>query len=102
MTANTGAMPASKAPENSPTPLQADGPWTINLLSSPDRAYVEQYADRARARDFNAVVSEAEVKGRRYWRLQIPGFESSAAAKAHAEPVRQSLGIKDVWIFKKK
>ena len=100
--AKTGAASASTAPENSPAPPRAAGPWTINLLSSPDRAYVEQFAARARAKDFNVVVSEAEVKGRQYWRLQIPGFDSSAAAKAQAEPVKQALGIEDVWILKKK
>ena len=95
------ATPAGTVSENSPAQPRA-GPWTINLLSSPDKIYVEQFAARARAQDFNVVASEAEVKGRHYWRLQIPGYESYAAAKAHSEPVRQALGIKDVWIFKKK
>ena len=63
---------------------------------------MEQSASRARAQDIDVVISGAEVKGRQYWRLQIPGFDSAADARAHAEPVKQALGIKDVWILKKK
>jgi hypothetical protein len=95
-----GTAAASTTPESSPAP--STGPWTINLLSSPDKAYVEQVASRARAQDFDVVISAAEVKGRQYWRLQIPGFNRSADAKDFAEPVKQALGIKDVWILKKK
>lgn len=95
-----GTAAASTTPESSPAP--STGPWTINLLSSRDKAYVEQVATRARAKDFDVVISAAEVKGRQYWRLQIPGFNSAAHAKDFAEPVKQALGIKDVWILKKK
>jgi hypothetical protein len=91
---DTGAAPETTSP--------GTGPWTINLMSSPDKAYVERFATRARAQDFNVVISKAEVRGRLYWRLQVPGFNSSADAKDHAEPVKQALGIKDVWIHKKK
>jgi hypothetical protein len=63
---------------------------------------VEQFAARAQAQDINVVISEARVNGRHYWRLQIPGFDSSADAKSHAESVKQVLGIQEVWILKKK
>jgi hypothetical protein len=97
---SAGTLSASTIPETNSSP--ATGPWTINLLSSPDKAYVEQSASRARAQDIDVVISGAEVKGRQYWRLQIPGFDSAADARAHAEPVKQALGIKDIWILKKK
>ncbi|MDH3979346.1 MAG: PilZ domain-containing protein [Gammaproteobacteria bacterium] len=113
LTNEPGATPATSAPAHSgPTSSELAessaalpgtvAPWTINLLSSPDRVYVEQFAARARAQDINVVVSEADVRGRHYWRLQIPGFHSAADAKAHAEPVKQALGIQNVWILKKK
>ncbi len=98
----TGGASISTPSENGTAAPRAIAPWTINLLSSPDRAYVEQFAARAQAQDINVVISEARVNGRHYWRLQIPGFDSSADAKAHAEPVKQVLGIQEVWILKKK
>ena len=76
------------------------GPWVINLLSSPDKAYVNKAMDDAQSAGVAAVVTSASVKGKQYWRLQIPGFKSMAEAKSAAAPVKQKLKIKDVWIFK--
>lgn len=77
------------------------GPWIINLLSSPDKAYVDKAMAEARSRGFAVVTTSARVKGKQYWRLQIPGFESMAAAKKAAEPVKEKMKIKDVWILKR-
>jgi hypothetical protein len=76
------------------------GPWIINLLSSPDKAYVSQAMTDAQAKGFNVVIASARVKGKLYWRLQIPGFNSMAEAKKAAGPVKEKLKINDVWIFK--
>lgn len=76
------------------------GPWVINLLSSPDKGYAERYAASAQSRGVALEMNSAEVKGRTYWRLQITGFSTARAAQAGAAPVKKKLGIKDVWIFK--
>jgi len=81
---------------------QAEGPWVINLLSSRDKAYVEQFSRKSGAKEVNAELNSAMVNGRQYWRLQITGFESAARAREHARTVKQQLGIKEVWIFKRK
>ena len=91
---------ATQAPAK-PKAAAKQGPWVINLLSSPSKGYVEQVAARARARDIAVEIHSAEVKGRTYWRLQIPGFSSARAAKAGAGPVKEKLGIKDVWILRR-
>jgi hypothetical protein len=78
------------------------GPWVINLISSRDRGYVSRYADGAQAKGIQAEVTNAEVKGREYWRLQIKGFQTMAEAKSFSEPIKEKLGLKDVWIFKRK
>lgn len=77
------------------------GPWVINLLSSPDKAYVSNAMADAQAAGVDVVVTSASVKGKQYWRLQIPGFKSMAEAKSAAAPVKEKLKIKDVWIFKR-
>jgi len=77
------------------------GPWVINLLSSPDRNYVNNALAEAQSRGLAAVTTRAKVKGREYWRLQIPGFESMAAAKKAAEPIKEQMRIKEVWILKR-
>ncbi len=90
-----GPTRSGKAPASS-------GPWIINLISSPDKAYVEQFSKQSGAAEQQAVLNSATVNGRQYWRLQITGFESAAAARKHAATVKQELGIKDVWIFRQK
>jgi len=79
------------------------GPWIINLLSSTDKAYVERYSRTSGAGEkYQAAVNSAMVNGRQYWRLQLTGFESLAAAKRRAETVKEDLGIDEVWFIKRK
>ena len=84
------------------TVARIDGPWVINLLSSRDKAYVERYASRASARDIPMELHSAKVKGRQYWRLQVTGFPTMAAARSASVDIKKKLGIKDVWIHKHK
>jgi hypothetical protein len=78
------------------------GPWVINLISSRDQAYVTRYADRAQVKGISTEINNAEVKGREYWRLQVTGFQTMDEAKYFAAPIKEELGIRDVWIFKRK
>ena len=97
----SAAAPPATPTGNVETALARSGPWIINLLSSPDRTYVDKVMAEARPRGFAAVTTSAVVKGKQYWRLQIPGFESMAAAKKAAVPVKEQMKIKDVWILKR-
>jgi DedD protein len=85
------------------TPDTRDGgPWVINILSSPSKRYAEDMQASARTHGFETSITRAEVKGKEYWRLQLPGFTSMAAARQAAEPLKAELNIADVWIFKRK
>ena len=55
----------------------------------------------ARSRGIAVVATSATVKGKQYWRLQVPGFKSMTAAKKAADPVKEQMKIKEVWIFKR-
>ena len=106
--AEAPAKPASRTSQAAATQAPArqtatdnQGPWVINLLSSPDKGYVERYAARARSKDVAVEMHSAKVKGRTYWRLQITGFATASAAKAGAVPVKKKLGIKEVWILRR-
>ena len=91
------AKPTPQAEKPAPSHT---GPWVINLLSSTDRTDVDKAMANLRSKGFDVVVTSATVKGRQYWRLQAPGYRSMAAAKTAAEPLKEQLKIKDVWIFK--
>jgi hypothetical protein len=80
--------------------IEVGGPWRINLLSSPDRSDVQRLADKAAGLDISTRIEEAEVKGRTWWRLQVTGYQSMEQATSAAEPLKQALGINEVWILK--
>jgi hypothetical protein len=99
-------VPAVSEPVTDKKPVTSEpedgGPWVINLISSRDQAYVTGYATRAQAKGISTEINNAEVKGREYWRLQVTGFKTMDEAKYFSEPIKEELGIKDVWIFKRK
>lgn len=95
------ATQATTQPEITAVPAgTAPGPWVINLASSPYKTAADQFAARARTKGIPAELVKAEVKGRDYWRVQLTGFASKGAARTYAGPVKEKLGLKDVWIFR--
>ncbi|HYQ70997.1 MAG TPA: SPOR domain-containing protein, partial [Gammaproteobacteria bacterium] len=78
------------------------GPWVINLLSSRKKQDTDRLAGIAAGNGIPVVQNRAIVQGKEYWRLQITGFRNATEAKNYALPVKQKLGIKDVWIFRQK
>ncbi|MGD8630682.1 MAG: SPOR domain-containing protein, partial [Gammaproteobacteria bacterium] len=78
------------------------GPWIINLLSSRSKQDTDRLAKIAAAHGIPVVQSRAIVKGKEYWRLQVTGFSNASEAKDYVLPIKQKLGIKDVWIFRQK
>ena len=94
--------PPTGAAETAATDITAGGPWAINLMSSRDKGYIEKMATRADARGISTVVVSTQVKGKQYWRLQVPGFTSLGQARARADDIKTTLGIQDVWFLKRK
>jgi hypothetical protein len=76
--------------------------WKINLISSPEKAKVVSFSNRARSKGIRTEMEEASVKGTQYWRVQVTGFATHGEAKAYADTViKEQLGIKDTWILKR-
>jgi len=98
--ASSGEPATTTANANPPKTSLKEGRWVINLLSDPNKALTERFADRARDRGVPVEENRSEVKGRVFWRVQITGFGTMSEARAHAEEVKAKLRLKDVWIFK--
>jgi hypothetical protein len=90
----------SEVEKTAVTASTGDGPWIINLLSSRSKQDTDRLAEIAATHGIPVVQSRAIVKGKEYWRLQVTGFSNASEAKNYALPVKQKLGIKDVWIFR--
>lgn len=76
--------------------------WTINLLSSTDRADVEAIRARAERLNIPAEIKDARIDGTRYWRLQVNGFNSRSDADKGSANIKEQLGIDNVWIFRQR
>jgi hypothetical protein len=88
-----GKQRAASVPQNRP--------WTINLISSPDKTYAVSFSDKAQSRGISTELQEASVKGTPYWRVQITGFSTQDEAITAADTVKDKLGLTDIWIMKR-
>jgi SPOR domain len=75
-----------------------EGPWVINLASSQSKVDADRLAERARSRDIQTEQQQVTVKGKRYWRVQITGFTTAEAAKEYAGTIKETPGLKNLWI----
>jgi hypothetical protein len=99
-------QPASAPSPVDPEPVtvartSGDGPWTINLISSTDKAYAARFADRANSIGISTTMQEVSVKGTLYWRVQITGFSTRAEARVYSDTAKDKLGLKDTWIMQR-
>jgi len=76
------------------------GPWVINLLSSPKKSDADRFADYARKKGIAVEQTTVILKGRDFFRVQLTGFLTEKQAEESALPVKDQLGLKDVWVFK--
>jgi len=76
------------------------GPWVINLLSSPRKSDADRFADNARKQGIPVEQDTIRLKGREFFRVQLTGFLTQKQAEESARPVKDKLGLKNVWIFK--
>ncbi|MEN8133488.1 MAG: SPOR domain-containing protein [Pseudomonadota bacterium] len=81
--------------------VDKDGPWVINLASSPSKADADRLAEKARSRDIQTEQQQVTVKGKQYWRVQIIGFSTAEEARAYGDTAKEKLGLKDIWIMKR-
>jgi cell division septation protein DedD len=83
-----------------PTAAAATGPWVINLVSFYDEPSAARFAARAEAKGVHVEQDQVTVKGKEYWRVRVPGFNSAQEATEHADSIKAKLGLKETWIGK--
>ncbi|WP_419638472.1 SPOR domain-containing protein, partial [Thiolapillus sp.] len=50
----------------------------------------------------DAVIRAATVKGRKLYRVSVPGFERKSEALDYKKSISHELGLKGVWIERNK
>jgi len=105
------ATPESRAPAT-PDPEAAatvavspssdtNGRWAINLLSGQNAAAIDRFVAKAQSRGIRVEKLQVSVKGKTYWRVRISGFPTADEARARSGPVKETLGLKSVWITRR-
>ncbi len=65
--------------------------WTVQIKSSPDKKFADNWADRLKAKGYDAFVVDADVKGQTWYRVRVGHF----AAREEAEALRATLESKE-------
>jgi cell division septation protein DedD len=74
--------------------------WFINIASLRIKDEADRIVERVRKKGIVAAQKHVLVNGKKYWRVSVRGFPTSAEAKSYATMVKDKLGLKEVWIGK--
>ena len=74
------------------------GNWAINLASYASRSIAARKMAEFLENGVQAYITQAIVRGKIMYRLQVAGFDSFAAAKTAAPSIRERLKLPDTWI----
>jgi len=81
---------------------KGSGTWVINLVSLQQKADAEHFVANANSMGVAAEINQATVRGKKFWRVQVPGYSSANDARTMASQIQSKLGLKDVWIVQRK
>ena len=74
--------------------------WAINVASYSTADKAQQQRQQLQASGYPAVVVTAKVDGRTWYRVQVSGFPTPAAAHATAVALKTKLGYQRLWVMK--
>lgn len=92
-----------EVPKPQPVPKAGRaGQWTVHLASSSNRKKAEKLLAVYARKAPDAVIRAATVKGRKLYRVSVPGFERKSEALDYQKSISHELGLKGVWIERNK
>lgn len=91
-----------KAPEQAPTASdELSGKYTIQLGSHRTLKEAESFAEAFRARGYNPIINQIEIKGKGTWyRVSLEAFNSQEEAKAYVTKEKSLFTGQDYNIIK--
>jgi hypothetical protein len=95
------ATPEVTSADKMPAVSRDDRPWVINLASYSDKRDADRFASRVQSRSVQVEKNQVTVRGKPYWRVQVPGFSSAEDAKTHAASIESQLGLKETWVMRR-
>ena len=92
-------IPSSTSPPQLPSqPAASIGSWAVNLESHTNEKAAAAAINRLRSQGINAEQYVFIKDGTTWYRIRVPGFSSSAEARAYADNVLVQAGFSQTWI----
>ncbi|WP_457667924.1 SPOR domain-containing protein [Thiolapillus sp.] len=106
--AEQGRKPEKTVSAGAPSTIQpaptakGRGQWMVHLASSGNRKKAVKLLDVYIKKAPDAILRPATVKGRKLYRVTVPGLETKEEALAYQKRIGRELGLKGVWIERNK
>ena len=94
----SAAAPAVAASPSPVTVPSAGKSWSLVVKSFTAQAQAGDLASRMQAQGYKADVIEATVSGAKWFRVELRGYASQAAAHAALLDVQTHLGLQSMWV----
>jgi cell division protein FtsN len=82
----------------SSVPAASKGSWAVNFESHTSEKSATAAVIRLRGQGINAEKHTHIKDGTTWYRIRVPGFSSSAEARAYAENILAKSGFSEAWI----
>jgi cell division protein FtsN len=97
----TKSRPLVSRPKATAPTAATGGDWVINLLSLSSKKTAQREQARLSQLGLEVDMQVVEKGGKRWYRLQVPGFDSYADAHAAIKGVQSKAGTKSAWVGSK-
>ncbi len=79
-------------------PVSAPKHWTVQVFATPDRDIAASWMEKLNVKGYDAFVTEAEVSGKRWYRVRLGHFKTHADAQKFSARMRVEEGFDDAFV----
>ena len=74
--------------------------WTIQVKSSTDKAFADQWVDRLKTKGHEAYIVEADVKGQTWYRVRVGQLNTRQEAEVLQSALESQEGLSGTFLLK--
>jgi cell division septation protein DedD len=72
--------------------------WTVQIRSSPDKKFADNWVNRLKAKGYDAFVAEGDVKGQTWYRVRVGRFSAREEAEALRGVLESNEGLSGSFV----
>ena len=80
---------------------KVDLPYTVQVASFQSQEKAKALANGLVARGYPAYIEEAEIKGKKWYRVRVSSFRNKEDAQKLVDRLREKEGLKDAMVWKR-